>query len=464
MLPTDFDEKQNLKRTPSEALLHARLYQQGVKPAKAPGGGVGGPRPKKAKTSASAPGIGGLAGSASSQEILAGGGASSQAVVPHTSYRPFTMGTQADELDGKGGINTIARAEQRASQQFQDERQAARERRRGFGMTQSSAGGLGETGMVSIAGGSGERATSSGDLPSETPVAQIPRPMSGSLNMTGKDVTVGSMEQYLQTLIKGGQGGAPGTAGKAPGTAASSMTRGRSASAGGPLAMAQSPRHQMSPSRQREAMRASGVRRPMTDEHSFGPDGPSTAGGAGASGTADTGGSTAGASLYVDTPDNWINPRDFVEFINQHEQLADEFCYMNRCGPYEFQIIPFSRINPDDYMTISGRGVTHFCHGDLTFITLQQWEIEQELYGRISKIGFFKRYPRWKMFSSWRKVMLRQRKNKCAKTLNQNLFMLDATLQVSALAFFLGFDSVFSEFSASTFACVYPSLRLSSPH
>ena len=63
------------------------------------------------------------------------------------------------------------------------------------------------------------------------------------------------------------------------------------------------------------------------------------------------------------------------KFINSHESLSEEFCYMNRNGPYEFQIIPFSRINPNDYMTISARGVTHFCNGDLTFISLEDWEV-----------------------------------------------------------------------------------------
>ena len=78
--------------------------------------------------------------------------------------------------------------------------------------------------------------------------------------------------------------------------------------------------------------------------------------------------------------------------MTSHDQLKDEFCYMTRAGPYEFQIIPFNRVNPNAYMTISSRGVTHFCNGHLTFPTLSEWEVEQELYSKIQKIPFFAKY------------------------------------------------------------------------
>jgi len=48
---------------------------------------------------------------------------------------------------------------------------------------------------------------------------------------------------------------------------------------------------------------------------------------------------------------------------------------MNRSGPYEFQIVPFSQINPNDYMTISIRGVTHYANGELDFISLQEYRV-----------------------------------------------------------------------------------------
>lgn len=32
-----------------------------------------------------------------------------------------------------------------------------------------------------------------------------------------------------------------------------------------------------------------------------------------------------------------------------------------------FEIVPFSKINPNDYMTISIRGVTHYSNGELDY-------------------------------------------------------------------------------------------------
>merc|ERR1719191_1519251 len=136
----------------------------------------------------------------------------------------------------------------------------------------------------------------------------------------------------------------------------------------------------------------------------------------------------------VDPEDpSWISPADFVDFILNHESLTEEFCYMNRSGPYEFQIVPFSQINPNDYMTISIRGVTHYSDGELDFQDLSEWQRDQEMYRKIVQIPFFEKYRKWKLFSVWKSIMRSQRVRKCSKTLNQNLFVLDETLRESLL-------------------------------
>jgi dynein heavy chain len=84
-------------------------------------------------------------------------------------------------------------------------------------------------------------------------------------------------------------------------------------------------------------------------------------------------------------------------------------------------------------MTISIRGVTHYSNGELDFISLQEWQRDQEMYRKIIMIPFFERYGHWKMFSVWKRVMRDQRFRKCAKTLNSNLFILDRTLRDSLL-------------------------------
>ncbi len=122
---------------------------------------------------------------------------------------------------------------------------------------------------------------------------------------------------------------------------------------------------------------------------------------------------------------SWINPRDFVEFVSAHDALREEFCYMTRGGQYEFRIIPFDKVDPSDYMTISSRGVTHFNNGDLTFVSLADWEVEQEMYSKIAKIPFFAKYAKWKLWSTWKRGMMANRLKKCSKALNNNVFALD---------------------------------------
>ncbi|CAJ1348169.1 unnamed protein product, partial [Effrenium voratum] len=136
----------------------------------------------------------------------------------------------------------------------------------------------------------------------------------------------------------------------------------------------------------------------------------------------------------VDPSDpSWISPADFVEFILNHESLTEEFCYMNRSGPYEFEIVPFSKINPNDYMTISIRGVTHYSNGELDYQDLADWQRDQDMYRKIIEIPFFKKYQRWKLFSVWKSAMRNQRVQKCSRTLNAHLFALDPTLCDSLL-------------------------------
>uniref|UniRef100_A0A0G4I0U0 Uncharacterized protein n=1 Tax=Chromera velia CCMP2878 TaxID=1169474 RepID=A0A0G4I0U0_9ALVE len=150
--------------------------------------------------------------------------------------------------------------------------------------------------------------------------------------------------------------------------------------------------------------------------------------GAMVSGAGDRGEEREGGASGRGGDATWIDPADFVEFILNHESLTEEFCYMNRLGPYEYQIVPFSRIREQDYLTISIRGVTHYHQGEVEFITLQEWQHDQELYRKIVNVDFFAKYQMWKMFATWKGVMRDQRFKKCKRTLEANLFILDDTL------------------------------------
>ncbi|PFH34693.1 ATPase family associated with various cellular activities (AAA) domain-containing protein [Besnoitia besnoiti] len=125
-----------------------------------------------------------------------------------------------------------------------------------------------------------------------------------------------------------------------------------------------------------------------------------------------------------------IQPKEFVQFILRHKSLKDEFCYMNRTGPYSYQIVPFSQKNPSDFLTLSCRGVTHYREGgDTEFISLETWESDQEKFRRIISIPFFADYQKWKTLSIWKTVMREVRFKTCASILQKNLFILDGVLR-----------------------------------
>ncbi len=53
--------------------------------------------------------------------------------------------------------------------------------------------------------------------------------------------------------------------------------------------------------------------------------------------------------------------------------MVDEFCYLNRRAEshaYDWEIVPFHRKNPRQYMTISSRGITHYNDGEYRYMSL----------------------------------------------------------------------------------------------
>ncbi|CBZ51589.1 Dynein heavy chain family protein, related [Neospora caninum Liverpool] len=129
-----------------------------------------------------------------------------------------------------------------------------------------------------------------------------------------------------------------------------------------------------------------------------------------------------------------INPREFVEFIRSHKSLKDEFCYMNRTGPYSYRIVPFAQKDPKDYLTLSSRGIAHYREGGETeYLSLQAWERDQEKYRKIVSIPFFANYQKWRILSIWKTVMREVRFKLCASILQKNLFSLDDILRKALL-------------------------------
>lgn len=74
--------------------------------------------------------------------------------------------------------------------------------------------------------------------------------------------------------------------------------------------------------------------------------------------------------------------------------LGEEFVYVRKVdgpnGPYELELIPFSEISLENYMTLSPTGLAHYVGGfPVSFEPLQRWLNEREAYRSLRKIRFF---------------------------------------------------------------------------
>lgn len=123
-------------------------------------------------------------------------------------------------------------------------------------------------------------------------------------------------------------------------------------------------------------------------------------------------------------------PYDFIQVIKSDPELMEDFWYCNRKGDsYDFELVPFKKKNPIEYLTISSRGVTHFIRGEAYFLSLEEWEREYKLYQRLKEIKFFKQYKKWKNFSLWKNLRRRNMMTERAQYLEHELFILDNKLR-----------------------------------
>ena len=128
-----------------------------------------------------------------------------------------------------------------------------------------------------------------------------------------------------------------------------------------------------------------------------------------------------------------ITPFDFIQLVRSDPEMADEFCYLQRCGePYDYMVKEFD-YQREEYMTISSRGITYFNEGDGTFLTLDEWEREFTLYQKLREIEFFAKYKIWKNFLLWKRLMRINKMKTYQASLHRELFMLDDQLRLPLL-------------------------------
>lgn len=125
-----------------------------------------------------------------------------------------------------------------------------------------------------------------------------------------------------------------------------------------------------------------------------------------------------------------INALDFFYFM----PVANFHKKNRKFNPYDLRIVPWDSVDPNNYSTISNKGVTHFCFGEeAAFTSLSEWKKEHNNYHKVLQIKLFSKFQVWKAFSTWRKTvrrgLFRTRKNE----LQEKLFILNPFLAPALL-------------------------------
>lgn len=130
------------------------------------------------------------------------------------------------------------------------------------------------------------------------------------------------------------------------------------------------------------------------------------------------------------------SPFWFIEKIKKNPSSM-EFVYLNKkkeqgaepFNPYNLEIVPHSKINKDNYYTMSSKGVTHFQNGQASYVSLDKWIQEHDNYQKILDLTFFKQYRTWKSFYFMKKHVINKRTRKAKKVLTGHLFHLSPILR-----------------------------------
>lgn len=129
----------------------------------------------------------------------------------------------------------------------------------------------------------------------------------------------------------------------------------------------------------------------------------------------------------------------YVKLIQTLRQFpnTDDFVYLRRAdrdpsiyNPYALDVVAFAEVDPEDFYTMSARGLIHVQGGNnADYASLDQWERELQLYTALKKLKVFALFRMWKSFALWRRA-LRQRKAADAKgSLSRHLFLLSPVFQ-----------------------------------
>ncbi|CAD8076520.1 unnamed protein product [Paramecium sonneborni] len=131
---------------------------------------------------------------------------------------------------------------------------------------------------------------------------------------------------------------------------------------------------------------------------------------------------------------SYLSPLDFIYLIRTDPEMADQFCYLNkRDHAYDYEIVEFEDRNVKEYMTISARGITYYQNEEATFLTIEEWQREANLFQDLLKIDFFRKYKLWKNFFLWKRLMRKKILAKNQELMVSNMFTTDKQLRITLL-------------------------------
>ena len=77
--------------------------------------------------------------------------------------------------------------------------------------------------------------------------------------------------------------------------------------------------------------------------------------------------------------------------------------------PYSYYIVEYEDRNPNEYLTVSLRGIAEIKGEDEEFFTKKQLQKEIQKYRQVREIGFFKDYIKTKTFKHWGQKTLKKK-------------------------------------------------------
>ncbi|XP_050800280.1 dynein axonemal heavy chain 6 isoform X6 [Gopherus flavomarginatus] len=136
---------------------------------------------------------------------------------------------------------------------------------------------------------------------------------------------------------------------------------------------------------------------------------------------------------------NITDPLKIIKIICENKNLG--FLYMTPAVPkssikydtFNLKIVSYDCINKNDYYTISQKAVIHTCDGEVEFMQLDRWEQEYLYHKTFTKIPIFAIFCKLKSFTEWRKNVRAKKISACRKALQENLFIVNASLRPAVL-------------------------------